>query len=1429
MSRLTFLLIFPIAFFATFSFGQFGYQFSNSSQGVFLADIAMADSTTLFITGSNTYSTSVDGGNNWFTLSSSGMFTEAASFPSNKFGIVVGNEGKYRTNTQCGYFWGWSSNRYVGINRDLTDVHFTTERKGYVTGMLGTLVHTINQGTNWTIIPTGTTSNLNGVYCTNDSTAYACGENGTILKVVNNTVVSTQNITASPLNKIFFTDANTGYVVGNSGSIFKTTNGGNTWTFLTIPTTGNFTAIDFPSPSHGVICGEGSLLYLTTDAGATWTPAIKPPGTYDFLSIAFQTDSVGYVATSDYVMRTDDGGLNWYASQSTLRQIQFPTDEVGYALGYGLIQKTTDRGQTWKSSALYTGSYSGMHFINQDTGYVVGQQGKVSRTLDGAETWSMVTVPTTNLLHDVYFTDYLNGTIVGVNTVLRTTNGGQTWTSALTTTSTFYDVTFTSSLIGYACTATGKIYKTTNGGASWTLQTITNTTALYSLYFLSNTEGWAVGASGKIFYTNNGGTSWTPQTSGVTTSLRGIHIFDDLTGVAVGYAGTQLITENGGQTWQNRSLVSSTLDYNGLCFTDKYHGYSLGYTRVYTLGAYSLGVPQSPYCPYDSYGFGTFAPYFNNNTPSTAVFEIVGQHDDFANAQVMDTLAVDSVGHVDAILPNLAPGIYKMRLRQVDNPNHTSFQKMIRIAEAPTVSVSYSDSLLIAVPSSNDVTIQWFYRPTPTTIFDTYLGNNDTIAVTNTGEYRVKVSSTCCYTYSEWMYLENCNGQLHPAVTHEFEHTICQGDTLTVGSHQYFQSGVYYDTLTAANSCDSIVQTTLHVNPKKFTFPEIDICQGDSLFLEGAYRTTSGLYTDSLLSSVGCDSIVKTTLTVNPVFLTSHAVTICPSDSVLLEGNYQNTAGIYRDTLLSIHGCDSIIETTLALYPVYTTPLTAAICANDSIYLGGAYRNAAGTYYDTFPTIHGCDSILATTLTIYPVYTTPLTAVSCPGDSVYLAGSYLTIPGTYYDTLQTVNGCDSILATTYTHYPVYTTPLTAMICPDDSIYLQGDYRSIPGIYYDTLQTVHGCDSILATTLTHYPVYTTALTAAICPDDSMYLQGDYRSIPGIYYDTLQTIHGCDSILATTLTHYPVYTTALTAAICPNDSVYLAGDYQTAPGIYYDTLQTIHGCDSILVTTLSHYPVYTIPVTEIICSNDSIYLQGDYQTSPGTYYDTLQTIHGCDSIIQTTLQVIPFYQQNVSLAICQGDSIYLAGDYQTVAGIYEDELTAANGCDSLIVTTLSIHPLPQMPGISQAGGTLHCSSTGMATYEWFLNGVSTGCSTASCACEENGIYTVLVTDANGCEKLSNGFAVTGCDLSTPENTGLLIRVFPNPTTGQFEVDFGSVYAQAEVKVLDVHGRIINEHVLSNTQSALLELDAAPGIYYITVRADGNGPYLFRLVKQ
>ncbi len=222
--------------------------------------------------------------------------------------------------------------------------------------------------------------------------------------------------------------------------------------------------------------------------------------------------------------------------------------------------------------------------------------------------------------------------------------------------------------------------------------------------------------------------------------------------------------------------------------------------------------------------------------------------------------------------------------------------------------------------------------------------------------------------------------------------TACNSYTSPSGNYTWNTSGSYNDTLVNAAGCDSIVTVNLTIN-NPVTYPTTaSICQGDSILLGGAYQTTAGTYQDTILNGAanGCDSIVVTTLTVNPVPVNNTTATICEGDSILLGGTYQTTAGTYQDTIPNgaANGCDSIVVTTLTINPVVLNNTTASICQGDSILLGGAYQTTAGTYQDTIlnGAANGCDSIVVTTLTVNPV---PVVSIS--GDTAVCAGKSITL------------------------------------------------------------------------------------------------------------------------------------------------------------------------------------------------------------------------------------------------------------------------------------------------------------------------------------------------------------------------------------------------------------------------------------------------------
>src|SRR6185312_13738618 len=134
---------------------------------------------------------------------------------------------------------------------------------------------------------------------------------------------------------------------------------------------------------------------------------------------------------------------------------------------------------------------------------------------------------------------------------------------------------------------------------------------------------------------------------------------------------------------------------------------------------------------------------------------------------------------------------------------------------------------------------------------------------------------------------------------------------------------------------------------------------------------TAGIYKDTLISTAGCDSIVTLTLNLNPVVTGSQSITICNNQlPYTWNGNQYNSAGTYKDTLTSAAGCDSVVTLILNVNPVVTGSQTITICNNQLPYAwNGNQYNTAGTYKDTLFSAVGCDSIVTLTLNVSPVVT----------------------------------------------------------------------------------------------------------------------------------------------------------------------------------------------------------------------------------------------------------------------------------------------------------------------------------------------------------------------------------------------------------------------------------------------------------------------------
>ena len=195
--------------------------------------------------------------------------------------------------------------------------------------------------------------------------------------------------------------------------------------------------------------------------------------------------------------------------------------------------------------------------------------------------------------------------------------------------------------------------------------------------------------------------------------------------------------------------------------------------------------------------------------------------------------------------------------------------------------------------------------------------------------------STAGFYVDNYLTVAGCDSVIVTALeirlvpTISIPHTICEGDTLYVGTNYYTQSGNYTDTLLAANGCDSLVTHLLEVIDSYETYVEEVICEGDSIYLDGAYQYEAGEFIETYTSSNGCDSVVTTELIVEPVVeLFAEDYEICFGEEIQLLVDGSENVMWYPATGLS---CTDCIDPVASPTQTTTYTVTANSCLGTTV------------------------------------------------------------------------------------------------------------------------------------------------------------------------------------------------------------------------------------------------------------------------------------------------------------------------------------------------------------------------------------------------------------------------------------------------------------------------------------------------------------------
>lgn len=193
-------------------------------------------------------------------------------------------------------------------------------------------------------------------------------------------------------------------------------------------------------------------------------------------------------------------------------------------------------------------------------------------------------------------------------------------------------------------------------------------------------------------------------------------------------------------------------------------------------------------------------------------------------------------------------------------------------------------------------------------------------------------------------------------------------------------------------------------------------------------------------------------------------------------------------------------------------------------------------------------------------------------------------------------------------------------------------------------------------------------------------------------------------------------------------------------YHLTITSSDGCKSEDSITFYLGTCYAIAQNFTICKGDTAWVGTTPYTVAGTFVDSLISIGGFDSTITTTIIVLPTSASVQNISLCLGENYSINNHTYNTAGIYKDTLTNSWGCDSIITTNLTVHPLP-IASVSNnspvcEGQKLTLSASGGNTYKWSgPNNYSTSNPNPTISGYAkptmSGIYKLVLSNAFGCK--------------------------------------------------------------------------------------------------
>lgn len=301
------------------------------------------------------------------------------------------------------------------------------------------------------------------------------------------------------------------------------------------------------------------------------------------------------------------------------------------------------------------------------------------------------------------------------------------------------------------------------------------------------------------------------------------------------------------------------------------------------------------------------------------------------------------------------------------------------------------------------------------------------------------------------------------------------------------------------------------------------------------------------------------------------------------------------------------------------------------------------------------------------------------------------------------------------------------------------------------------------------------------------------------------------------------TQISAEVCPGNTysdAWFNLPAQQSAGIFTHevTTYTSMGCDSVVRLILTVHPsYYPDTIQAMICEGGVYDFYGVLLSDAGIYDTIISTVHGCDSLVVLDLEVGDQYLFTIFASICEGEIYNQNGFFQSEAGLDTLFLQASDGCDSLMVLNLTVHPVYYdsiydtvqvgQPYVHSGFDIEATDITGDYEYTQYLQTVF--------GCDSTVVLYLTVNDTE--------------EEPEEDRPEFAMSVYPNPAANYVTIDLTTTSSAKFIyELYDPYGGLRKAGLIHKKTATIYLNDISSGVYILRISSSADQTKTNKIIK-